>query len=151
MNFTPKSAFGWIVYFGSMQAGQTWHWQVPQNTPRLQSPNISLWLSGQAVVTNNATGVTTSTRIPGWFSLDKPDILAGNYTLTATEDTTWACITAQSNKNKLPNVSALRLSAGDNFTVGTKILICHPYIKAVNVVGDIQADQSLYGLIFNNV
>ncbi len=151
MNFVPKSAFGWVVYFGRMQAGQTWRWQVPQDTPRSQNPNISIWLSGRVVATRDSDGVVTSTRVPGWFSQEQPNISAGDYTLTATEDTTWACITAGTNKNKLPDVSALRLNPGDSFTGGTKVLICYPYIKAVNVQSGCQATEQTYRLVFNNV
>jgi TATA-box binding protein (TBP) (component of TFIID and TFIIIB) len=81
------------------------------------------------------------------------------------EDAEWWCINAEYNKAKLPNLTPLRLQAQEviNFSVGSRLLICHGSVSVNDVIKDpgstikivtepgldIRAETDVYALKFD--
>jgi hypothetical protein len=109
------TVFGWKVYRHLMPAGAQMVTFAANEVPREQAPNRAMYVRGQCSVENDTTALPD--RIPGLFTGDRPAHPAGKTTVTAVQDAEFWCFNYVANRRALPNLTPIRLSAGDVLTL----------------------------------
>lgn len=156
------NVFGVEVIKCFLKQGDSYSYYVLEDTLRENLPSVYLKTLGKVKVVHNTTGTEISERPLGiLLSEVSGTALAGMYTTTALEDTTWWCVRVN-RKYKLKSIS---LEPGQSMTLlgDTALLSClgsvtyldknlpegyHDTIKAGTVI---RAASKFYGIIFETV
>lgn len=121
----PMMAFGWKVHRHVMPVGSTLITRAAAPIARANSANLTLYVRGQATLSHE-DGSIYPNRVPGMFSGDRPDTPAGSITTSVLEKLEFWCFNWHANKGRLPEVSVLRLAAGEQLqaAAGQRVLTC---------------------------
>lgn len=158
------NVFGWTIHRKNLAAGDEYVVHSPETISRQDSANVSIWTKGRVSVHHWDTDEAQPDRVPGMFSLDRPDIPQGHLKFKALEDSEFWCINHSINKRKLPELSSFILADGEKKDVpeGTLLLICSGTLKigrktfgaesAVKFTGlrTVTASGPVIGLIFGS-
>lgn len=131
------TAFGWKLHQHCMDVGSKLHTVAKQEVSRADAPNLTLYVRGRASFTHS-DGTVYDDRVPGMFSGDRPNTPAGMTTHTALEPLEFWCINRSFNRGVLPEVTILRVAAGQTFTpdAGQRVLVC------AGILGDKKAGDA---------
>lgn len=145
-----------------LKQGDSYSYYVLEDTPREKLPSVYLKTLGKVKVVHNTTGTELSERPLGTLLSEVPGTaLAGMYTTTALEDTTWWCVRV-AGKYKLKSIS---MDAGQSITLldDTKLLCClgsvtyldkslpEGYSDNIKAGTVIRAASKFYGIIFETI
>lgn len=103
--------FGWKVRRHLMPIGSKLVTMSDQPVERSRSPNRAMYVRGRAEAYVN--GVRVDDRVPGLYTAERPSHPAGKCEVVASEPTEFWCFNWLENGRKLPELTPVRLQAGD--------------------------------------
>lgn len=126
-----KRAFGWVFVIRSFPAGAT----QTVDGPGMLADAVTLITKGKAEV--YLDGQRRLDRGPGFLTSDmNPVGREGDFEIHYVEPTTRVCVPAALNKRKIPNVTLIKLEAGEAKTVpvGSKLFVALGEVTAGTTV-----------------
>ena len=146
--------FGWKVHQHTLPAGCAMVVVSTRSIERISAPNRALYVRGRAVVTNSFGG-RFDDRVPGLFTVDRPDHPEGVTRVTAAEELEFWCFNWHANRGALPELAALRATNAEavELQAGQRVLICcgrlgeHGVGSFVADGAPLIADGDVYGFL----
>lgn len=116
-------AFGWNVRQCVMQLGAKIALPALVEVPRDKAPNRAMYVRGRCTVT--VDGQPYEDRVPGLYTQERPPHPVGVTLLTAVEETEFWCFGYAVNRNQLPELTPVRVLAGDTLKLcaGNKLFV----------------------------
>ena len=122
---TPHEVFGWRVHRHILPVGASMVVVSARSIERSEAPNRAIYVRGRGTVTNSFGGQYED-RVPGLFTVERPDHPEGTTKITAAEELEFWCFNWHANRGALPDLTPLRYPGGGIFLgqEGDRILVC---------------------------
>jgi hypothetical protein len=125
--------FGWSVTQYVLPVGASLVSQAKEDVPAKRAPNRTMYVRGRAECSTD--GVRHDDRVPGLYTMDRPTQPAGMSTSTAVEETELWCFNWTANRRSLPDLTPIRLQAGESYEVPGKARVFVMHGSAGEIVG----------------
>ena len=116
--------FGWKVHRHVMPAGALLKMVSAGAVDVKSVPNRAMFVKGRGTVQND-DGTTYPDRVAGLYTQERTGSPAGTTTVTSVDDMEFWCFNYVVNRHALPDLTAVRLQAGDTYNIraGTKLFV----------------------------
>lgn len=131
--YEDHEVFGWTVRRNLWQAGASFDVAARVEIARESAPNRAMYVRGRCTVTNN--GVNFPDRVPGLYTQERPAHPVGTTRIKAVEDTEMWCFDAKANNGQVPELTPVRLVAGDVLALSAGALLFVMHGTAGTLVG----------------